>query len=69
MQVGVLGRGVITPDRHLADVVYRSPGFLGELGFSPIMVEPCHGGELSGVDIGGVALGDQGVGIGGVADH
>ena len=60
---------MVAPDRHLANVVHGRPGFLRELGFGPIVVEPCHGSELAGIDIWRVALSDQCVGISGVAYH
>ena len=45
-----------------------TPSFCGELADGAVVVEPGHRGEPPGVEVGGVALGDQRVGVGRVAD-
>ncbi len=66
-EVGVLGAGVVAPDRDLGDVGDRRGGLRRQLGHGPIVVEPGHGGETAGVHAGSGRLGDQRVGVGGVA--
>src|SRR5690606_35586531 len=67
--VRVLGGGVVAPDGHLLDVRDGDLELLGELGDGAVVVEAGHRGEALGGDVGRVGLGDEGVGVGGVADH
>ena len=52
----------------LVTSVTGGPELLGQLGDGPVVVEAGHGRELAGVEVGRVALRDQGVGVGRVAD-
>ena len=67
--VGVLGRGVVAPDRHPAHVVDGGLDLVGQLGLGPVVVEARHGRESFGGDAGRVAHRDEAVGVGGVADY
>src|SRR5690606_7216004 len=69
VQVWVLGAGVVAPDGHLLDVVDGLAELVGQLRHATVVVEAGHGGELARVDVRRVALGDQGVGVGRVADY
>src|SRR5690606_9163053 len=69
VQVRVLGAGVVAPDGHLLDVVDGLAELVGQLRHATVVVETGHGGELARVDVRRVALGDQGVGVGRVADY
>ena len=66
--VGVLRGRVVAPDRHLRDVGRLDAGLGGELGDGPVVVEPGHRRELPRVELLGVLLGDEAVGVGRVAD-
>src|SRR5690606_3385604 len=69
VQIRVLGAGVVAPDGHFLDVVDGLAQFVGQLCHATVVVEAGHGGELARVDVRRVALGDQGVGVGRVADY
>src|SRR5690606_29696947 len=69
VQVRVLGAGVVAPDGHFLDVVDGLAELVGQLCHATVVVEAGHVGELARVAVGRVALGDQGVGVGRVADH
>ena len=66
-EVGVLGGGVVAPDRHLLDVGDRGAGLGGELRDRAVVVEPGQRREPLPRDVGGVGHRDQRVGVGGVA--
>src|SRR5690606_1174110 len=53
----------------LLDVVDGLAELVGQLRHATVVVEAGHGGELARVDVRRVALGDQGVGVGRVADY
>ena len=67
--VGILGGGMVAPDGDLGDVVDAGAGFGGQLAEGTVVVQAGHGGELARIDVRRVTLGDQGVGVGRVADH
>ena len=56
------------PQIVIFDVGDRRAEALSELADRPVVVEAGHRGEAARVEIGGVALGDQRVGVGRVAD-
>ena len=66
-QVGVLGGGVVAPDRHLLDVGDRGAGLGGQLRDRPVVVEAGQRREPLLRDVGGVGHRDQRVGVGRVA--
>lgn len=66
--VRVLGGGVVAPDGQALDVCDRGARLLRELGQRAVVVQAGHGGEALGRDVRGGGLGDQGVGVGRVAD-
>ena len=66
-EVGVLGRRVVAPDRHVRDVGDRGAGLRGELRDRAVVVEPGERREPLPRDVGRVGHRDQGVGVGGVA--
>ena len=66
-QVGVLGRGVVAPDRHVPDVGDGGARPGGQLRDRPVVVEPGQRREPLGRDVGGVGHRDQRVGVGRVA--
>ena len=67
--VRVLGCGVVAPDRHPADVGDTDTGLGGQLSDRTVMVETGQCRETLAGDVGGVAHGDEGVGVGRVAGH
>ena len=70
VQVRVLRGGVVAPHGQVLDVVHRSPGLRREHGHGPVVVQPGERAEPGRGNVRGVALGDQRVGVGGVAgDH
>ena len=68
VDVGILGGGVVAPDGHVGDLGDGHPGLGRQLGLGPVLIEAHHGGEALGRDVGGVVHGDEGVGVGRVAD-
>ena len=66
-EVGVLGGGVVTPDRHVGDVVHRDVELLGELRLGPVVIETGHCGEAGVGDVGRIVHRNERVGVGGVA--
>ena len=68
-QVRVLGRGVVPPDRDPPDLGHRGPGLLRHLADGPVVIEAGHRAELPRREVRRVAHRDEGVRIGGVADH
>ena len=66
--IWVLRRRVIAPNCHLANVINVSPRFASELRLGPIMIEARHRREVPGIEVRGVGLCDQGVGVRRVAD-
>ena len=69
MKVRVLSGGMIAPDGHVANVIDRCICFLCQLSFGSVVIETCHRGELPGINIRCVSLGDQRVGVSRVAHH
>lgn len=67
--VGVHSTGVVTPDHEVLDGVGGDSELIGELRECAVVVESGHGVEVLVGDAGGVVRADQGVGVGGVADH
>ena len=67
-EVGELRGGVVAPDGDVGDVLDQHAGLLGELRLGPVLVEAGHGEPAVGGDVGGVAAGDEAVGVAGVAD-
>src|SRR5262249_9674500 len=67
--VGVLGGRVVTPHGHPLDLGNRLAELVGELGDGPVVVEAHHRGEALLGNVRSRRLGDQGVGVGRVADH
>ena len=68
-QVGILGRGVVAPDRHPPDVGHRGTGLLRHLADGPVVIETRHRGELRRRQIRRVAHRDERIGVRGIADH
>ena len=66
-EVGVLGRRVVAPDRHLRDVGDLRAGLGRELRDRAVVVEAGQRGEALARDVGGVGHRDEGVGVGRVA--
>lgn len=66
--VGVLGGGVVAPDRQLAELGDRGARLLRELRERTVVVQAGHGGEALCRYVRRGGLGDQRVGVGGVAD-
>src|SRR5699024_7998626 len=69
VDVRVLGGAVVAPDDHVLDVGVVLAGLFGQLTHGAVVVQAHHGGEALGVEVRRVDLGDQGVGVGRVADH
>jgi len=69
VEVGVLGGGVVAPDRHPLHLGERHAELGGELGDGAVVVEPGHGREPLAGHVGRGGLGDERVGVGRVADH
>ena len=67
--VGVLRGRVVAPDRHLRDGGAVHAGLGRQLRDGAVVVEARHGREPARVEVLGVALRDQRVRVGGVADH
>jgi len=65
--VGVLGGGVVAPDRHVGDVGDRGAGLLRQLGDGPVVVEAGHGREPLARDVRRRVHGDEAVRVRGVA--
>ena len=68
VEVRVLGGGVITPDVDALDRVDRDVELGGDLGAGAVLVKAGEGGEVLLGDARGVGLGDEAVGIGGIAN-
>ena len=68
VDVGELGGAVVTPDDEAVNVGHLAGNLLGDLRETPVVVEAGHGHEVSSGDGGSIALGDEGVGVSGVAD-
>src|SRR5699024_10817551 len=69
VQVRILGGTVVAPDDHALDVGAVLAGLFGQLAHAAIVVQAHHGGEVLRIQVRRVGLGDQGVGVGRVADH
>lgn len=67
--IGVLSGGVVSPDGDASDLVRSNTGLGGNLGGSSVLIESGQGGEVLLGDGWGVFLGNQTVGVGGVADN
>ena len=68
-EVGVLGRRMISPDRHALNCLHRRPGPFGHLADGTVVIEAGHRRELARREVRRVAHGDERVGIRGIADH
>ena len=60
---------MIAPNCHLRNIVDGATCFLGDLCLCPVVIETHHGGEVAWIDIWGVTLSDQSVGIGWISDY
>ena len=69
MKVRVHGRRVVAPHCEPLDLRDRRAGLRRQLCQRPVVVETHHGCEVARIEVGRVALGDQAVGIGRIADH
>jgi hypothetical protein len=69
VEIGVLRRGVIAPDKHLADAGDVATALLRELRHRAIVIQPRHRGEIARVQFLGIGARDHGIGVGRVADH
>ena len=69
VDVGVLGGGVVAPDNHARHIAAVAAGFGRQLRDGAVVVKAGHCGELGGGQVRGVAAGDEGVSVGGVAHH
>ena len=67
--IGIHGGGVVAPDSELFDVFDRLARFFGNLAGGAVVIQPQHGSEVLGRQIGGRFHGDVGIGVGGVANH
>ena len=68
-KVGVLGSRVITPNRHVANIVHRCIKFLSDLRYGSVVVKSGHCRETPGIKVGRILLSDQRIGIRWVADN
>ena len=68
-QVGVLGRGVVAPDRHVGDGRDLHTRLRRDLRLGAVVVEARHRGEALARDRTRVVHRDETVRVGGVADH
>ena len=59
---------MVTPDGHLLDIGDLGASLEGELGEGTVVIETGHGREVLSGEVWGVALADESVGVGGVAD-
>jgi hypothetical protein len=66
---GVHGRAVVTPDGELRNVIDVATSLGRERSEGAVVVKTSHGSEVISGDRRGVALGDHGVGVGGVSDN
>ena len=67
--VGVLGRRVVAPDRHLLDVADGYAGLRGELGYGAVVIQPGHRREPFSWDVGRIRLRDQAIRVSRIPDH
>lgn len=67
--IGVLSGGVVSPDGDASDLVGGDTGLGGDLGGGSVLIESGEGREVLLGDGGRVFLGNQAVGVGGVADN
>ena len=64
VEIGILGRGMIAPDRHATDACRVAGGFLRELRHGAIVIEPRHRGEIARLEAGRVTLCDERISVG-----
>src|SRR5690625_6288305 len=69
MKVGILGGRMVAPNHNLSDIVDAAIGLASQLSQSPVVVQAHHGGNLTRMNVGRIALGNQRIGVGGVAHH
>ena len=69
VQVRILRGGMVAPDGDPAHVVHVPAELGGDLIKGAVVVQPSHGRELPPIEALGVAGGNQGVGVGRIADH
>ncbi len=69
VEIRILGRGMVAPDRHVADRGDIDPCLLRELRFAAIFVQPCHGKPALARDRLRVIHRDQAIGVAGVSNH
>ena len=69
MQIGILGRRMIAPDDDLLDLRQGRAALFGELRQSAVVIQSSHGRESVARQRGRIALSDQRIGVGRIADH
>ena len=69
VEIGVLRRGMIAPNRHVRDAGDLDTRFVCELRARPIFIEPRHGEPAIARNVFCVVHRDQTVGVAGVSDH
>ena len=67
--IWILGGTVIAPNRDLLDIGVGDTSLLGQLRDGAVVIQARHRRKALGGHIGRIALGDQAVGVGRVADH
>ena len=60
---------MIAPDGHAADGRDRHARFCGELRHCTVVIKPRHRGEIAWIQALGIRSGDEGIGVGRIADH
>jgi hypothetical protein len=68
VEIGILGRGMVAPDRDVSDGGDVDAGFFRELRFGAVFVEASHGVETVARDLGRVVHRDEAIGVAGIAD-
>lgn len=68
LKVGELGGTVVAPDTDIGDLGGLYACSSGDLGFGAIFIEAGHGEPTVCGHVGGVAKGDEGIGVAGIGD-
>ena len=68
VKIRILGRGMISPDRHVGDARDFDAGLVRELRFGAIFIEPGHGKPAIARNLLRVVHRDQAIGVARIAN-
>merc|ERR1719464_2124694 len=60
---------VVSPDAEVLDILHRALRLFSELSKASVVIEPRHGGEVGGGNIGGVVRSNQAVCVAGISNN